>query len=263
MAVFYGAREGKLVRENALLAALSIPDQPHLVISLVGAGGKTTTMYRLADELAAAGKRVIVTTTTHIFYPEDRRVAVTDCAKEVLSLVHPGEVVVAGQPCGWGNDGADQPYKKMQGLPLCEISKLAAGSDVLLIEADGAKRMPLKVPRDGEPVIPIETHMVIACAGLDCLSQPFRDACFRFDTNGGWIREDGTPARPEDPVKEEDLVKILTDRRGMGKETGERMFRVVLNKADDDERKQWALNVADGVKRRTGALCAVTSYNRQ
>lgn len=263
MAVFYGAREGKLVRENTLLAALSIPDPPHLVISLVGAGGKTTTMYRLADELAAAGKRVIVTTTTHIFYPEDRRVAVTDCAKDVLSLVHPGEVVVAGQPCGWGDDGVDQPYKKLQGLSLCEISKLAAGADVLLIEADGAKRMPLKVPRDGEPVIPKETHLAIACAGLDCLGMPFKDVCFRFDTNGGWIREDGLPARPEDPVKEDDLVKILTDRRGMRKEVDEQIFRVVLNKADDDKREQKALEVVRRVKEQTGALCAVTSYRRQ
>src|SRR6266516_6844029 len=42
----------------------------HPLITIVGAGGKTTTMYSLASELAYRGKRVITTTTTQIFYPE-------------------------------------------------------------------------------------------------------------------------------------------------------------------------------------------------
>ena len=44
-----------------------LPAQP--LISLVGAGGKTTTMYTLARELARAGQRVVTTTTTQIFRP--------------------------------------------------------------------------------------------------------------------------------------------------------------------------------------------------
>src|SRR5437764_9830885 len=40
------------------------------LIAIIGAGGKTTTMYTLADELAQRGKRIITTTTTQIFYPE-------------------------------------------------------------------------------------------------------------------------------------------------------------------------------------------------
>jgi probable selenium-dependent hydroxylase accessory protein YqeC len=36
------------------------------VVSLVGGGGKTTSMFRLAAELIASGLRVVTTTTTHI-----------------------------------------------------------------------------------------------------------------------------------------------------------------------------------------------------
>ena len=43
---------------------------PQSLISLVGAGGKTTTMYTLASELAQQGKRVITTTTTNIYFPK-------------------------------------------------------------------------------------------------------------------------------------------------------------------------------------------------
>ena len=40
------------------------------VVSLVGGGGKTATMYLLAHELAGQGRRVIVTTTTNIMPPD-------------------------------------------------------------------------------------------------------------------------------------------------------------------------------------------------
>ena len=43
------------------------PEKP--VISLVGAGGKTTCAYLLAEELAGEGKKVLVTTTTHMEHP--------------------------------------------------------------------------------------------------------------------------------------------------------------------------------------------------
>lgn len=39
--------------------------------ALVGAGGKTTLMYALARRMADAGRRVVCTTTTKIFPPED------------------------------------------------------------------------------------------------------------------------------------------------------------------------------------------------
>ena len=39
------------------------------VISLVGAGGKTSLMFRLAHELEKAGERVLTTTTTKIYEP--------------------------------------------------------------------------------------------------------------------------------------------------------------------------------------------------
>src|SRR3990172_2780258 len=46
------------------------------VITFVGAGGKTTTMFRLARELADSGRTVVVTTTTRIMAPQDDQ---TDC----------------------------------------------------------------------------------------------------------------------------------------------------------------------------------------
>ncbi|MFZ1708622.1 MAG: putative selenium-dependent hydroxylase accessory protein YqeC, partial [Anaerolineae bacterium] len=40
---------------------------PRELVSFTGAGGKTTAMFRLAQELAAAGWHVVTTSTTRIF----------------------------------------------------------------------------------------------------------------------------------------------------------------------------------------------------
>ncbi len=53
-----------------LSSLIRLPAKP--LISIVGAGGKTTTMYTLAAELAAQGKRVVTTTTTNIYIPAFR-----------------------------------------------------------------------------------------------------------------------------------------------------------------------------------------------
>ncbi|MDO8941850.1 MAG: hypothetical protein Q7U75_01630, partial [Desulfobacterales bacterium] len=57
------------------------------VISLVGAGGKTSLMFRLAQELSAGGETVLTTTTTRIFMPEEgqsRCVILADTAEKIL-----------------------------------------------------------------------------------------------------------------------------------------------------------------------------------
>ncbi|RLC71575.1 MAG: putative selenium-dependent hydroxylase accessory protein YqeC, partial [Chloroflexi bacterium] len=69
-----------------LLEALGI--RPGDMVALVGAGGKTTTAMRLADEIAAVGGRAVFTTTTKIFEPvprENEALLVTDDEAELLA----------------------------------------------------------------------------------------------------------------------------------------------------------------------------------
>ena len=54
-------------RVGFLTDALGI--KPREVFSLVGAGGKTTLMFRLAKELSLGGKKIVTTTTTKILEP--------------------------------------------------------------------------------------------------------------------------------------------------------------------------------------------------
>ena len=54
---------------------INIDPQKHRRIAVVGGGGKTSLIFRLAEELKATGRKVIVTTTTHMAYDRTRSYA--------------------------------------------------------------------------------------------------------------------------------------------------------------------------------------------
>lgn len=57
----------KLQQKEYLYEGFSIDINKKNVISFVGAGGKTTLIYNMAEELMKLGKNVIITTTTNMF----------------------------------------------------------------------------------------------------------------------------------------------------------------------------------------------------
>lgn len=147
------------------------------VVAFVGAGGKTSALFRLAAELRTEGWRVLVTTTTHMARAEARRAPLA---------VPLGVNVTHDIIRDWLNQHGlvflysadDLAGQKVIGLHPDMIAGLvdSVNSDVLLIEADGARRLPLKAPYDHEPVIPPDTSLVVPVAGIDALGQPLDDA---------------------------------------------------------------------------------------
>ena len=130
------------------------------VTGIIGGGGKTALLYRLAQELAPRGS-VIVTTSTHIWPPQHLPV-----------LEETGEVngvVCLGTPCESGKLAAPR-----QSFP--ELAQLA---DYVLVEADGSAGRPLKAHLPHEPVIPENAGQVIAVVGLSGLGRPICDAAHR------------------------------------------------------------------------------------
>jgi probable selenium-dependent hydroxylase accessory protein YqeC len=143
-----------------------------------------------------------------------------------------------------------------------EVERLLSLCDVILVEADGAARRPLKVPRAGEPVFLPGTGAVIACAGLSCVGTSFADRCFRFDTEGAWLEQSA-----EDPIEPEDIAKILSDVRGGQKDVQEMTtdgkaceFRLLLNQADDEKYLEYARRVARRLPKEMREACIVTNY---
>ena len=125
---------------------------------------------------------------------------------------------------------------------------------MVLIEADGARLLPVKIPEAWEPVIIPQTGMVIACAGLSALGQTFGDACFRFGSAGGWLRR-----RSEDVMEPEDLALILMDERGAHRQVAGRYYRIVLNQADYKEKRDQAAGVLRALPVTMQSGCVVTA----
>ncbi len=186
------------------------------VVSLVGGGGKTTLLYAIARHCAAKGWRVLVSTTTHILQPGENYAA--DEAA-LASLWAAGRYAVAGVPAEQG---------KMTALPPAADPDLLDGTGRYgFLEADGAKRMPCKVPAEHEPVLLPESDAVLAVAGLSALGRPLREVCFRLEQACALLG-----AAPETLLTPELLARLLASEQGGRKLVGNRRFSVVLNQAD-------------------------------
>ncbi|MEW5912106.1 MAG: selenium cofactor biosynthesis protein YqeC [Thermodesulfobacteriota bacterium] len=164
------ALELRLTSPAGLPACLGLG--PAELISLVGAGGKTTLMETLAAVLAQAGARVLCTTTTRIYRPEGRLLLAADperLREAVRAELEPGSYLTAGA----GLEEAPG-RQKVKGLAPEAVDELCAAglADYLLVEADGAKGRPLKAPREHEPVLPSWSTMVIGVLGLGGLGRP-------------------------------------------------------------------------------------------
>ncbi len=212
--------------DNKVLAA---GDKP--VVSLVGAGGKTSIMYALAEVSCRQGKRVVVTTTTHIGYPDSKAPAGTMYAADMAQVEEiwsRGNIAVLGTFCQEEKLSAPEEHL---------LRAVMAKADLVLVEADGAKCMPCKVPNATEPVILPECNVMIGVMGMDALGQPVKEVCFRHELAQDWL--------PGDSLLTADKVaKILTSQRGTRKLVGDRAYYIVLNKCDAKERLLKAAEVA-------------------
>lgn len=247
------------VEKKSLTHALGIEGQIPKLISFVGAGGKTTTMYQLADELAEQGLKVLVTTTTHIRRPEHGLTALVEDIREIHEIKWDGNILAAGKLPGDRKDGQTQDKLEMPaGLDdAAVVASLYDAVDVILIEADGAKGYPLKVPADYEPVLLPQTELVIACAGLDAVGQSFGASCFRMEQEGSWLRR-----AAGDMVEPDDVALILMDERGSRRYISERPYKIVLNKADTEEAGKAAARIVQSLPVMLQPACVLTAYER-
>jgi len=149
--------------------ALGLPQKG--VVSLVGGGGKTTLMYRLADEIPAKHK-VLITTTTKIFLPPAQHpLVLLDNGRLPERFFYPETSQKARPVVGSGL----LENNKLQGVSLEQVEYLQSMADILLIEADGSKGRPLKGHLDFEPVISRATTHLIIVIGADILGKPLTD----------------------------------------------------------------------------------------
>ncbi|MBI1816043.1 MAG: putative selenium-dependent hydroxylase accessory protein YqeC [Deltaproteobacteria bacterium] len=149
-----------------LREALAIDD--HDIVAVIGAGGKTSAVRRLAVEFHQLRRRVLVLSTTKI---EAQRGAIdtqlcdslaTACAAARSRRAGDLPLLIV----------TEQLPTRLRGVPVDWVAPLAAWADVTLVQADGAGRRSFKAPAAHEPVIPAQATLVAAVAGIDAIGKP-------------------------------------------------------------------------------------------
>ena len=221
--------KGKKGTRSPLLTD-SLGLQEREVISLVGAGGKTTLMFRLARELLLAGRKVVTTTTTKILEPtsEEAPCLIVDPDEDKVKtfvktrLEQNHHITVASERLGFG---------KLRGVSPSVIADLwdLHLIDVLLIEADGAAGRPVKAPREQEPVISPDTTLVVAILGMDGVDAELNEKNVFQPERVSKL----TGVRLGDKMTAESLAVVMTHSEGIFKGTPA-SSRVIcfLNKTD-------------------------------
>ncbi len=234
------------------------------VISIVGAGGKTALMFRLARELSRNGNRVLTTTTTKIYMPvpaQSSMVMISGSAETIARSAR--EAFKRNQHISAGS--AILPLKnKLKGFKPETIDSLWKSGVFhwIIVEADGAAGRPLKAPALHEPVVPQSTHWHIGVVGINAAGKPLTD---QWAFRPRLVSKISGLAMGE-AITEKAIAAVLMDNNGILKNSPPRAMRFAfLNQKDSTERLAIAKRIAralDGHEKKgiTRVLIGQTLY---
>lgn len=205
------------------------------VISLVGAGGKTALMFRLARELSQQGDPVLTTTTTKIYIPTRKQSSVVIVSEAAKSLVKHARAALRRNPHISAGSRIMHLQNKLKGFQPQAIDDIWQSGVFrwIIVEADGAAGKPVKAPAAHEPVIPQCTKWVIGIVGLEAVGKPLTDRwAFRPQ-----LFSKITGLAPGSAITESAIADVLTDENGILKNSPvQAMQFAFLNQADSHAR---------------------------
>lgn len=203
------------------------------IISITGAGGKTTLMEKLGEELRKKG-RVLITTSTKIRRPSCEKFDyIFDSFKEYKKTDEKNVLIAMGQlnPCN----------NKFSSLKENEIKEILDDFDYVIIEADGCRNLPLKMWKTYEPVIYDISSKVISVFSAKTIGRKIEeDFIYNY--------KDFTRVIDEDIVNKDVFLRLLENKPGpFGNFKGQRY--VFFNQVDSPEEKLRTEKVLDYLKK--------------
>ena len=200
------------------------------VISIAGAGGKTTLMFELTKLFPGPA---VLTTTTKVGADQIRS---TDLSMELSSF--PPKVMRSSM---WVSPSLESHNGKIAGCSLEEFRILSAicrkNNLPLINEADGAARRHIKAPAAHEPVIPPESNICIYVTGLDVLGKPVNSE----NVHRPEIFSKLTGLAEGDIIEADNIVRLLEHPLGGLKNIPEQTKKIVyLTHTESREKRQAA-----------------------
>ena len=204
---------------------------------VVGAGGKKTTLYTLADQL----DRAVVTATVPIFDQHVADVVVTDDPATAVQNADPEDFPLGLVPSQEREDRYD-------GYEPDLVDDLADAHDgPVLVKADGARTREFKAPDENEPRLPTGADTVVPIVSATAIGKPLTDEY----VHRVQCVADLTGLDPGDTITERDIATVLASPAGglKGVPSGATVIPLI-NKVDTAEQLAKARRVAIGIKQR-------------
>jgi probable selenium-dependent hydroxylase accessory protein YqeC len=134
---------------------------------LIGGGGKTTLMFRLAAAWVARHETVLCTTTTQIFPPTAEQ-----CPDLRVDSLEPLVAGLRQRPAPMVTVASRIKDGKCFGFSGSEALSLKSEAQRLVVEADGSAGLPVKAHAPHEPVLATAASCVAAVVGSWCVGVP-------------------------------------------------------------------------------------------
>jgi len=212
------------------------------IVCMVGAGGKKTTMVRLA---ALHPGRVALTATTKVPYRLKRE------SVDLVSLADDIDVDAAVQrlagPGTVGYAGARSRNYRLAGMAPQTIAAIhrAAAFDATYVKADGARMRLAKAHKPGEPSLVPGTARVLLLASVHAIGRAIDEATVHHPE----LFADLAGAQVGDPITADHLATVVGHQvRTIHAASGVPVV-AVINMADDEALFDTARGVAEGVWR--------------
>ena len=242
------------------------------IITFIGGGGKTSLMNTLGKEFASHGYPTLLTTTTHIMKPDflsdesyienedlgQLSNIFTNLKKNTLPLAALGiPEKVVNSNVKWRSPSSDFCKK------IAEFSKKFSTKNPykflkILCEGDGSKRLPIKLPKDGEPVFFPKTDTVIGVIGLSCLGKPIKETLFRYELLPNLTSLDNyfiKSLQSADIVTTDFLYRLCLSEKGLRKNITSQKFCIIFNQADILDEKALAEVITLRNQLQTKGIC--------
>lgn len=207
------------------------------VLCAVGAGGKKTLLYELADRV----DRGVVTATVRIPIFDEYVAGVTVTSDPARAVRQTTDWPVGVVP----ERERDDRYR---GYDPEQVAALAdTPADAVLVKADGARTRRLKAPGDHEPQIPACADVVVPIASVRAVGEPLTDAIAHRPERVASV----TDLSVGDEIRAEDVATALAHPEGGRKGVpGGATVIPLVNMADDAALVRTATEIAEGVHER-------------
>ena len=189
-------------------------------------------MFALGRLFARRGLRVLAATTTMISDPETVSEREGRLFGKVVTLEYPasreGREILRREGCPLVL-GSRREGEKLCGVEPASIDAVADLFDIVIVEADGSRGLPVKAPAPHEPVVPASSAVVIGVVGLDALGMPMDESVVHRPELFGPL----VGCSPGEAITAVHLARLAASPAGLFKGVPANAMRVVLlNKAD-------------------------------